>query len=196
MIGLDGYLAQFKVRGRALVVGSKQYKGKADRRTLYGEALGLDLEAGEGVDIIHDLEKPLPDTFGLFDHIDCVSVLEHVQRPWLLCANIERAMADKATLLISVPFVWRVHAYPSDYWRMTVEALPILFPGIKWLGRDYLSNGKHIVSRPHGATIDGLTYMQKTEVLAFGIRDINHKGNQTGSEGVFECHRNATGQGV
>lgn len=174
MHGLDGYLAQFKVQGRALVVGSKQYKGKADRRALYGNALGLDLEAGEGVDIIHDLEKPLPDTFGLFDHIDCVSVLEHVQRPWLLCANIEQVMAEKATILISVPFVWRVHDYPGDYWRMTVEALPVLFPSIKWLGRDYLSNERHIVRKPHGTTIDGLTYMQKTEVVAFGIRDTNN----------------------
>lgn len=174
MHGLEGYLAKFKVSGRALVVGSKQYKGKADRRKLYGEALGLDIDLGQGVDIVHDLEKPLPETFGLFDHIDCVSVLEHVKRPWLLCANIERVMADRATILISVPFVWRVHDYPGDYWRMTTEALPILFPGIKWLGRDYLSNEKHIVGKPHGATIDGLTYMQKTEVLAFGIRNTDN----------------------
>jgi SAM-dependent methyltransferase len=174
--GIDGYLAQFRVSGRALVVGSKQHKGKADRRKLYGTALGLDMEPGEGVDIIHNLEKPLPDTFGLFDHIDCVSVLEHVKRPWLLCANIERAMAHKATLLISVPFIWRVHDYPGDYWRMTVEALPVLFPGITWASRNYMADFQ-IVKRPIGATIDGSTYMQKTEVVAFGIRNSDNANN-------------------
>lgn len=173
MNGIDGYLARFRVSGRALVVGSKQHKGKADRRKLYGTALGLDMEPGDGVDIVHDLEKPLPDTFGLFDHVDCVSVLEHVKRPWLLCANIERVMADDATILISVPFVWRVHAYPSDYWRMTVDALPILFPGITWKSRDYLAGSK-IVRAPSGTTINDQTYMQKTEVMAFGIRHTNH----------------------
>lgn len=156
-----------------MVVGSKQYKDKADRRALYKNALGLDLEAGDGVDIIHNLEAPLPDTFGLFDHIDCVSVLEHVQRPWVLCANIEAVMAPGATILVSVPFVWRVHAYPSDYWRMTVEALPILFPRIEWIQRGYMCRDE-IVKKPAAEMIDRQVYMEKTETVGFGA--IRHTG--------------------
>lgn len=157
-----------------MVVGSKQYNEKADRRALYKNAIGLDLEAGDGVDVVHDLEQPLPDTLGLFDHIDCVSVLEHVQRPWLMCANIENVMSPGATILLSVPFVWRVHAYPSDYWRITIKTLPILFPNVKWIHHNYLC-GTEFVKKPKSETIDGQVYLEKTEVVAFGaIRDIRN----------------------
>lgn len=157
-----------------MVVGSKQYEGRADRRALYRDAIGLDLEAGDGVDVVHDLETPLPDTFGLFDHVDCVSVLEHVRRPWVMCANIEAVMAPGATILVSVPFVWRIHAYPSDYWRMTIEALPILFPNVEWAHRQYLC-GNDIHKKPLAETINGLVYLSKTEAVAFGA--IRNTGN-------------------
>lgn len=166
---VNDLLKDYPVNGRTLVVGSKQYKGKADRRDLYRDAIGLDMFPGEGVDIVHDLENPLPDEMGTFGHIDCISVLEHVQRPWVLCANMESVMDDGATLLLSVPFIWRVHAYPSDYWRFTLESLEILFPGIKWLRRDYLCGGR-IYRKPLAETINGQVYMIKTEVIAFGVK--------------------------
>lgn len=160
---LDRFIAGQRIKGLALVVGSKQYKGKADRRALYKRAVGLDLEAGDGVDIVHDLEAPF---FGLFDHIDCCSVLEHCKRPWLMCANIESMMAPNATIVISVPFVWRVHAYPSDYWRITPEALPILFPNVHWHKRGF-TDGREWIKKP--AAIDAESvYLQKTEVIGFG----------------------------
>jgi hypothetical protein len=33
-------------------------------------------------------------------------------------------------LYVSVPFSWKFHAYPSDYWRFTPEGIRILFPKI------------------------------------------------------------------
>lgn len=171
MDGLTQFLRRFRVRGRALVVGSKQYRDKVDRRGLYKKATGMDMLAGDGVDIVHDLETPYA---GQFDHIDCVSVLEHVKRPWLMAENIEQLMAPGATILVSVPFIWRVHAYPSDYWRMTIEALPILFPNVEWLERGYMA-GDVLVKKPGVTNLDGHLYMQKTEAIAFGaIRNFNH----------------------
>lgn len=169
MLWLDHYLTCQNVQGRALVVGSKQYNDKADRRRLYDSALGLDLELGNGVDIAHDLEQPLHDTFGLFDHVDCVSVLEHVQRPWLLCANIEKALKVGGTILISVPFVWRVHAYPSDYWRMTPEAVRTLFPSITWETLGF-TGPEGWIRKPLSSNINGDVYLAKCEVVGFGVR--------------------------
>ena len=34
-------------------------------------------------------------------------------------------------MFLSVPWVWRFHGYPSDYWRFSPEALKFLFPGFK-----------------------------------------------------------------
>ena len=163
----DSFYQDFK-QGRTLVIGSKVYSKNTDRRRLYPDAIGLDLFDGDGVDIVHDLETPLIG-YGLFDHIDCYSVLEHVQRPWLMCANIESVMGEGSTIFISVPFIWRVHGYPSDYWRITKDALPILFPRIEWIKRGYLA-GETLHKKSPATTIDGQVYIQKTEVVGFGVK--------------------------
>jgi len=148
-----GFPRLSSVTGRTLVIGSKVYQTNSDRRLLYKNAIGLDMEDGEGVDIVHNLESPLP---GQYDHIDCCSVLEHSQRPWLVAENIRKLMAPRATILLAVPFAWRVHGYPSDYWRFTIESFPVLFPTVQWEDRHYLINGK--VKHKHK------TYREEEEV--------------------------------
>ena len=34
--------------------------------------------------------------------------------------------------MLSVPFAWKFHGYPSDYWRFTREGVKKLFPRIDW----------------------------------------------------------------
>jgi SAM-dependent methyltransferase len=168
--GLGKFAGRYEPKeGRTLVVGSKCYGDKLDRRRLYQEAVGLDLFEGDGVDFVHDMEKPLPSSQGQFDHVDCVSVLEHVRRPWRMAENIEAALVPGGTLLVCVPFVWRVHAYPSDFWRMTAEALEVLFPSIEWLGRCYLVNGKlkEGVKGKHDAAGQ---WMQRAELAGWGVK--------------------------
>lgn len=149
------------------MVGSKCYNGKADRRALYSDAFGVDLFPGEGVDLVHDMEKPLPKECGRFDHVDCVSVLEHVKRPWVMAANIEKAMVSGATILVCVPFTWRVHGYPSDFWRMTTEALLVIFPGIDWIERRYMV-GSDIRRVVPGKDDDDGKWMARSEMVAAG----------------------------
>ena len=166
---VNDLLSEFSpTKGRALVIGSKSYGGKLDRRSLYRRAVGLDLEAGAEVDIVHDLESPLPPEHGKFDHIDCCSVMEHVQRPWLMAENIQRAMRPGATILISVPFSWRIHNYPGDYWRFTRQTLNVLFPQVKWLESGYLTDdGFRKVA--NGLELDNKVYIRRTEVIGFGL---------------------------
>lgn len=156
--------------GRALVVGSKIYGQCIDRRTLYREALGLDMLDGEGVDLVHDLEHPLAGDIGQFAHVDCCSVLEHVRRPWLMGANIEAALEAGGTLLVVVPFIWRRHAYPSDYWRFTPEALDVLFPSIQWQSKQLYANGEPVKISPRFNDDAGQRWLARTEVAAFGTK--------------------------
>lgn len=154
---------------RALVVGNKRYDDKPDRRGIYRSALGVDMLPGDGVDLVHDLEQPLPESVGQFDHIDCVSVLEHVRRPWKMAENLESCLTDGGTILVCVPFVWRVHAYPSDYWRMTAEALIVLFPSVQWRARKYLTEGRLRKLTP---TREGAVgpWLARSELVAFGVK--------------------------
>lgn len=150
-----------------LVCGSKLYT-KPDRRLLYKQAIGIDFQDGDGVDIVHDLHDPLDMKFS---NIDCVSVLEHVKNPFLAAVNIQNALKDKGTLLLSVPFVWRQHGYPSDYWRFTPEAVRVLFPEIKWKFLRYFSYGN-----PYGTVrsfVKGdMSFLVRTEVIGFGRKSV------------------------
>lgn len=153
-------------KGRTLVVGSRIYDN-FDRRTLYRDVVGLDMLAGPGVDVVHDMENPLPDNMGKFDHIDLCSVMEHCRRPWKMASAVEKALKKDGTLLVSVPFVWRVHSYPGDYWRMTVNAFDVLFPGLEWIERGYIVGGE-IRKLVKGISTDEGTYMQRAEAVGLG----------------------------
>ena len=153
--------------GRTLIVGSRVYPGRADRRRLHEDAVGVDMLAGDGVDRVLNLEDDLPEDLGQFDHVECLSVLEHSRRPWLLAANLERLMAPGASLFVAVPFVWRVHAYPDDYWRMTPSAIRALFPRIEW--RALKLAGRSVTDKPESTKIAGHPYFARTETVGFGV---------------------------
>lgn len=154
--------------GRTLIVGSRVYLDKEDRRKRHADAVGVDMLEGDGVDRVIDLEGELPDDLGVFDHVECMSVLEHSRRPWLMAANLERLMAPGSTIYVTVPFVWRVHSYPGDLWRMTPEAVREIFPGITWealmLASDELSEGPKVKTIKQ----DGYPYFIRTETVGFG----------------------------
>lgn len=157
--------------GRALIVGSRVYGAKPDRRKLHADALGVDMLEGEGVDQVLDLEESLPwEMLGAFGHAECMSVLEHSRRPWLLAANVTRALHAGGTLFVTAPFCWRVHAYPSDYWRFTLEGLRELFPGIDWLQLRYAHVS--VTDSPKVPALEkgGLPYMARTEACGFGVK--------------------------
>lgn len=168
MTPLERLVAEFPPNeGRTLVVGSKVYNDKPDRRLFYADAFGVDLEDGEGVDLVHDLETPLPESVGTFDHIDCCSVLEHVQRPWKMAENILSVMRPGASILISVPFVWRIHAYPADYWRISPSGLTVLFPGVEWHAAGFAVNGE-LEAKVRGKNSGGGVWMARAETVAVG----------------------------
>lgn len=156
--------------GRTLIVGSQVYGGKEDRRLRYADSVGMDMLEGPGVDLVIDLEEPLRDGLGQFDHVECMSVLEHSRRPWLLAANVERLMKPGATLFFSIPFIWRFHGYPNDHWRMTPEALLHVFPNIEWRQRMFASDKLSDNPKVKAIKSSGHPYLSRTETVGFGIR--------------------------
>lgn len=156
--------------GRTLIVGSKIFSEREDRRLRYPQVLGVDIQAGDGVDRVLDLEEPLPDDIGRFHHIECMSVLEHSKRPWKMAANLERVLKPGGTLLVTAPFVWRVHGYPNDYWRFTKDGVRALFSHISWVRMAYAH--ETLKYNDYVPQLDkaggGHPYLARTEVLAFG----------------------------
>lgn len=155
--------------GRALICGSRLYGDyKEDRRLLFEDVVGVDQEAGAGVDMVMNLEAP-GEELGLFTHVECLSVLEHARRPWLIAQTIERCLVSGGTLYVLVPFAWRVHAYPSDYWRFTIEGVRLLFQQIEWQHLYYITN--RLLNKVQGFDSDGgHPVLPRSEVIGFGTR--------------------------
>lgn len=155
--------------GRTLIVGSKVFPGREDARLRFDDAFGVDMQDGDGVDMVHDMEEPLPHWVGVFDHVECTSVLEHAQRPWLVAETIEDCMAPRATIYLSVPVIWRFHGYPDDNWRFLRGAIEVIFPNIAWKASLYQGESGQM-RRDHRLPKLANGHYGKVELHAFGRR--------------------------
>jgi SAM-dependent methyltransferase len=132
-----------RIDGPVIEIGSKDYGSTASFRDLYHgtEYVGADLDAGKGVDVIVDLTQGLGGLGeGRFALAICCSVLEHTPRPWVMAENITRLLRAGGYLYMSVPWVWRYHAYPDDYYRFSPRAVGALFPALDWMQAAYSTN--------------------------------------------------------
>jgi SAM-dependent methyltransferase len=132
-----------KMRGSVLEIGSKRYAEPPisfDYRMLFPvgtEYVGVDAEAGTGVDIVLDMTASidiLRARLGQrqYGAIICLSVLEHVKDIFSFSRNVEGLLRPGGVLVLSVPFAWEIHAYPGDYWRFTPEAIRYLFRNVEF----------------------------------------------------------------
>lgn len=61
-----------------------------------------------------------------YDLIILEQVLEHIHDPVLALSNIKKLLNKDGVVLITTPFLIRVHGDPNDYWRWTKDGLRIL----------------------------------------------------------------------
>jgi SAM-dependent methyltransferase len=71
--------------------------------------------------------RVIPFVDASFDHVLCTEVLEHVEDPAALVAEIYRVLKPGGALLATVPFSARVHYAPHDFHRFTRYRLASLF---------------------------------------------------------------------
>ena len=164
---------QFEARfrpadGPTLIAGSFVVEGKEDRRARYRDVIGVDMQPGPGVDRVADLEI---EDVGTFAHIECLSVLEHSRRPWLLAENLERMLIPGGTIFVAIPWVWRRHAYPDDYFRVLPAGIPMLFPNIEWIELAYAADRLYAPDEKIPVVKKGgHPYLARAESFGFGVR--------------------------
>jgi SAM-dependent methyltransferase len=66
--------------------------------------------------------EPLPQA----DVVFCEQVLEHVREPWRAARTLHDLLRPGGKLVISTPFLIRIHPEPTDYWRFTPDGLRAL----------------------------------------------------------------------
>jgi len=121
--------------GKVLEIGSRQAENQnemADLRDLFDpkKFTGLDMQDGPGVDMVAIANK-LPFADKLFDLVICLETLEHADKPWLVCAEIERVLKSNGVAIVSSQQNFPIHMHPSDYFRYTPLGLKVLFPKFK-----------------------------------------------------------------
>jgi SAM-dependent methyltransferase len=120
----------FALPGPILEVGSYQVPGQeevAELRGLFPDRpyLGIDVRPGRGVDEVADVEA-LPYEDASFGAVLALNTFEHVPRFWHGFDELYRVLRPDGVLLVTAPFYFHIHDYPSDYWRFTPEALDLL----------------------------------------------------------------------
>lgn len=81
------------------------------------------LHKNQYLDLEYDLNKPLPLPDRQFDTIIISDVLEHIAEPHALWAEMARILKPGGKILLSVPFLYKIHEAPYDYFRYTEYAL-------------------------------------------------------------------------
>ena len=152
------------VEGPVLEVGSREYGSTSSFRAIFkGEYVGVDMAEGPGVDVVADLtESAAPLGDDRFALVICCSVLEHVRKPWRFAENITRVVRPGGLLFMSVPWVWRYHPYPDDYFRFSPRGVESLFEAFDWRARQYSTSveGEFIDIDSAGIHADELTAIQ------------------------------------
>ena len=96
-----------------------------------------------------------------YDLIIATEILEHISQPRLFMKRVDELLADNGTFLASVPFFFKVHRDPDDYYRYTDSGLKAI--GEPLFNLEYiaghgnklqvlwelLTSGKILYFRPH-----------------------------------------------
>lgn len=101
-----------------LEVGSQSVNGSLRENALpTTRYVGLDIEEGEGVDLVVEAGKPFPVEDDSFDLVMATSVFEHDPCFWMTFLEMCRKTKEGGFVYISAPSNGNVHRYPEDNWR-------------------------------------------------------------------------------
>jgi SAM-dependent methyltransferase len=142
----EHYLAQLDLSGKVLQVGGRHLGQSAidlfpaPRFTLHN----MNGEASKIPDTIvadiTDCRDTIPDES--FDLVISFDVFEHLTRPWLAAAEIDRILKPGGLAITQTRFDWPNKPGRSDYWRYSPESLDFLFSSLECLEKGYDTSGE------------------------------------------------------
>lgn len=119
-----------KLGDDVLEVGSRMTNPRAwwivNRDLAKGAWLGIDMQPGDGVDMVADIHNLPKEWEGRFTGLLCSEVLEHVREPWVALKELHRVMAPGSTIIVTTLFAFPEHGFPDDYYRYSASGLKFL----------------------------------------------------------------------
>jgi hypothetical protein len=110
-----------------LLTGAKVWENSVNpdrtHHAPHGQWTRTDIEDGDGVDLVADLEELDTVTAERFDAIFSHSTLEHVKRPWVAVKSMANALKTGGVLYIHSHQTFPLHGYPHDHFRFSTDAM-------------------------------------------------------------------------
>jgi len=108
---------------KILEVGALDVNGSLrDFQPKDSDWIGVDLEAGNGVDVVVERSTKLPFEDNTFDLILATSVFEHDSMFWMTFNEMLRVVKDGGFIYLCAPSNGWVHRYPLDVYRFYPDA--------------------------------------------------------------------------
>lgn len=108
--------------------------------------LRLDITSLPGLtDVVADAHD-LPFGDERFDCVFASEVLEHLQDPRRFVRESLRTLRPGGRLILTVPFMFHMHAHPFDFWRPTRESCVAIFEGRAQVEVYGQGNRLHVIS--------------------------------------------------
>lgn len=105
--------------------GSMPYRSAIERHATSYDGLDVELRSAS-VRYHCSITDMEPVSDGSYDTVLCSEVLEHVPDPTAAVAEIKRVLRPDGKLILTVPFLGRLHEEPHDYYRFTKHGLAVL----------------------------------------------------------------------
>src|SRR4051794_22217538 len=65
---------------------------------------------------------------------------DHVRKPWVFAENVQSLTRCDGCIYVTIPWVWRYHGYPDDYFRFPWRGIMELFALFSWSAIEYSAN--------------------------------------------------------
>jgi SAM-dependent methyltransferase len=85
--------------------------------------ISLDVFPYDEIDLVCDMQMVIPFKKSSFDAIVLMNVLEHVQQPEDLVKVLAGLLRPGGSLIVTVPFLLKLHQLPYDFYRYSHEQL-------------------------------------------------------------------------
>ena len=122
---IDQFLNSFPFYGKVIDIGGKKDNkrgGFNPKMQKVEEWVYVNIDISVNPDICSSTES-IPVTNNSYDNALLIEVLEHLENPVSVLKEISRILKNNGKLILTIPFLYPVHADPYDFQRWTPDKI-------------------------------------------------------------------------